>query len=302
VTGVIAPVPSASGGEWHEFRTVADDGAVLSARRWDPPARPRAVIQIAHGAAEHLGRYERLAALLVKNGYAVAGADHRGHGANLALHGRGSFGPRGFPGIVEDIATINRAVRRHHGGLPVILFGHSMGSFAAQVFLARHAALLDALILAGTAALDLVLARSDPAGGLAAANARFEPARTAFDWLSRDEAEVDAYIADPLCGSDLEPASVATMPAAIAGTRSAESLSTAVSRQPPVLVLSGEADPIVGDQQVYARAVVDSYRAAGLSDVTHRVYPDARHDLLHETNSEEVMRDIVEWLGSRFSG
>lgn len=277
----------------------AGDGASLAGFAWPAQGPAKAVVQVAHGAAEHLGRYDRLARALSAAGYAVIGADHRGHGVN-ALHGRGDFGPRGFAGVVDDMRAVAESAGARHPGLPHVLFAHSMGSFAAQAFLADHGDLLSGLVLSGTAAIDELIASGDLSSGLEACNAAFEPARTPFDWLSRDPAEVDAYIADPLCGGDLNLSSLATMPAVVAGVRRPDRLSQAVARQIPIYVITGAADPIVGSDQSSARAVVDNYVAAGLKDVEHRIYPGGRHEMLNETNREEVVRDLIRWLDARF--
>lgn len=276
----------------------ANDGATLQVRFWESDAPPRAVIQFAHGAAEHLGRYDRFARHLAASGYAVIGADHRGHGENR-LHGLASFGPRGFPGVIDDLAAVARAARVRLPGIPLVLFGHSMGSFAAQAFVADHPDLCDGLILSGTAAIDEVMAAGHLGTGLTAMNAGFEPARTPFDWLSRDPAEVDAYVADSLCGFDIELASLATMPAAVFGVRAPDRLARAVSRKLPICLISGAEDPVGAGENGSSRVAAD-YTAAGLSDVDPRIYPGGRHEMLNEVNREAVTNDIVQWLRARF--
>jgi alpha-beta hydrolase superfamily lysophospholipase len=281
------------------FDITASDGAVLHAVRLIPAGRPRAIVQIAHGMAEHIARYDRLIRRLAGAGYAVVGADHRGHGANAGLHGLGDFGPGGFAGVVEDMATLTAAARAFSPGTPIVLLGHSMGSFAAQAYLPAHGAGLSALVLSGTAALDLLLTGGAP-GGLAAYNAAFEPARTPFDWLSRDPAEVDAYVADPLCGFDLAPASMASLPATVFGADADPRLAGLAAGGLPIYVISGEFDPIVGPGQAFTRALIDRYRAVGLGDIEHRVYPGGRHEMFNETNRDQVEAELVAWLDGRF--
>lgn len=276
----------------------ASDSATLQARLWESDAPPRGVVQIAHGAAEHLGRYDRFAHHLAAAGYAVIGADHRGHGENTP-HGLASFGPRGFAGVIDDMATVTRTARGRWPGVPLVLFGHSMGSFAAQAFLADHPDLCDGLILSGTAAIDEVIAVGDLGTGLAAMNAGFEPARTPFDWLSRDPAEVDAYVADPLCGFDIELASLATMPAAVFGVRAPDRLAGAVARNLPICLISGENDPI-GAGETGPSRVAARYAEAGLRDIEHNSYPGGRHEMLNEVNREAVTSDVINWLWARF--
>jgi alpha-beta hydrolase superfamily lysophospholipase len=281
------------------FELTADDGAKLIAFSWRPEGRPRAVIQFAHGAAEHLMRYDRLARALTAQGYAVVGADHRGHGANAGVHGKGDFGPGGFGQVIRDMAAVTAAARSRDPAAPIALLGHSLGSFAAQGYLRDHSAELSALVLSGTARLDLMFedraaAQARETGGLRSLNANFEPGRTPFDWLSRDEAEVDAYIADPMCGFDIAPASMATVGAAVMGGGPLKGHAL------PILVISGEIDPVVGPGQRYARGLVESLEAAGFGPIEHRVYPAGRHEMFNETNRAEVTADLVAWLNARF--
>jgi alpha-beta hydrolase superfamily lysophospholipase len=171
-----------------------------------------------------------------------------------------------------------------------------MGSFATQQFLLDHGAEIDAVALTGTAALDLLESALDLSSDLdlSAFNAGFTPARTDFDWLSRDEAVVDAYLADPLCGFGIDSESLKDMfagarrladPAQIAG----------MPRDLPVYLAVGSKDPVNGGLTLLW-ALVDRYRAAGLTDVTVRVYDDGRHEILNEINRAEVIDDLVQWL------
>jgi alpha-beta hydrolase superfamily lysophospholipase len=281
-----------------QFTLTAADGAALGAYRSVPAGPPRAVVLIAHGMAEHLGRYERLARALSAAGYAVYGVDHRGHGRSAEAHGLGSFGPGGFQSLIDDMAALGELARAEQSGAPLVLLGHSMGSFAAQLYLLQHGEGLAGLALSGTAAMDLLLAQQMAAGappGLEAFNAGFEPARTDFDWLSRDPAEVDAYVADPLCGFALDEASMQSMFGLGVAARTDPRLAQ-VRKDLPVYVISGEVDPVVGPGQAFARALIESYRAAGLGRIRHRVYPGGRHEMFNETCRDEVEADLVAWL------
>lgn len=285
-------------GDIEDFRFTADDGASIAAYRALPPGPPRAVVQIAHGMAEHFGRYGRLARRLTGAGYAVYGVDHRGHGASIDAYGLGAFGPGGFQALVDDLATLTRLAKADHPGVPLVLLGHSMGSFASQLYLLDHADALAGLVLSGTAAMDQLLAQMTGGGAdapLVSLNAGFEPARTDFDWLTRDEAEVDAYVADPLCGFQLEAAALQTMYGLGVPARFDSRLG-GVRKDLPVYVISGEFDPVVGPGQAFARALIDSYRDHGLTRIEHRVYEGGRHEMFNETCRDQVEAELVAWL------
>lgn len=280
------------------FSLTGADSARIVAYRSMPKGEPKAIVQIAHGLGEHFKRYARLAAALNAAGYAVYGNDHRGHGQTAGADALGQFGEGGFQAVVDDMAALTAVAKREVPGKPFVLLGHSMGSFAAQRYLLEHSDELAALVLSGTAAADLLVAHimaSGGPGGLGAFNGAFEPARTGFDWLSRDAAEVDAYIADPLCGFDLDAASAQSL-FMLAGGARADPRIHDVRKSLPVYVISGEFDPVVGPGQSFANALIDSYRAAGLTDITHRVYPGGRHEMFNETNRAEVEADLVAWL------
>lgn len=182
---------------------VSQDGTRVVVYRWDPVGSPRGVVQIAHGLGEHARRYAETAAALNAAGFVVYANDHRGHGATAGDPSRfGVFGEDGWNRLVGDVGAIVEQVRTDHPGLPVVLLGHSMGSLATQKYLLDHSDRVDAVVLSGTTALDQLAAAIDldQPLELAGFNAAFEPARTESDWLSRDEAVVDAYVADPACG------------------------------------------------------------------------------------------------------
>jgi len=276
------------------FTLRAPGGAAITAYRSLPAGRPRAIVQIAHGMAEHAGRYRRLTNALTAAGYAVYANDHRGHGGSAAAHGLGEFGPGGFQNLVDDMAALSSLAQAEIPGAPLILIGHSMGSFAAQLYLLEHHARLAGLVLSGTAAVD-ALTEAMAAAGPGAMNAAFAPARTDFDWLSRDEAEVDAYIEDPLCGFALADAAMASV-LQTAGPARHDPRLASVRSDLPVYVISGERDPVTGPGQAFVGAMIDSWRAAGLRHIDHRIYPGGRHELLNEINRDAVTGDLIAWL------
>lgn len=284
------------------FDVTTTDGLHVTAYRSFPVGRPKAIVQIAHGMAEHARRYRRLMAALTGAGYAVYANDHRGHGASASTHGLGDFGPVGFAYVVSDMASLSRIAEAEAPGTPLVLLGHSMGSFAAQLYLLEHHARLSGLILSGTAAVDALIeaiAARGAAAGPGAMNAPFAPARTDFDWLSRDEAEVDAYVDDPLCGFPLTPSASASV-FRTAGPARHDPRLAAVRRDLPMLVVSGEKDPVTGPDQAFANRLIESYRQAGLTGIDHRVYPGARHELFNEINRDEVTADLIAWLDALF--
>jgi alpha-beta hydrolase superfamily lysophospholipase len=296
----------------------AADGTSLHTRRWLPDGLPRGIVQIAHGMAEHAARYERFAEALTGAGYAVYANDHRGHGQTASTADHGYFADHeGFTTVVTDLSTVSEFAQAEHPGVPLVLFGHSMGSFLSRAYAAQHGDRLAGLVLSGTG--------GDP-GRLAAMgkgvasvqarlrgrrhpsrlmdkltfgqyNAKFKPNRTDFDWLSRDESEVDKYIADPLCGNLFSAGFFADLLGGVQQVNGRAAFA-AVPRDLPILIVSGELDP-VGDNGKGPREVGDKYRSAGVGDVTTIVYPQARHELLNETNRDEVTADVLAWLDER---
>lgn len=274
------------------------DGTKIATYTWADIAGPAAgVVQIAHGLAEHGERYDRFARALNAAGFVVHAVDHRGHGRSA--DGRlGDLGTAGFGGLIADVAQFGAMLRAQHGSLPLFLFAHSMGSFAAQAAIIDHASTWSGVVLSGSTALDMLVAgmANAPAGapsGLEAFNAGFAH-RTGYEWLSRDTAEVDAYVADPWCGWEVPDAVIASLfapaprladPALLAGIR----------RDLPILIASGDADPLAGGGALI-ELLGKRYRDAGIADVTVKLYPGARHEILNETHRDEVTADIVAWL------
>ena len=267
------------------FRYEGADGTPLMGFRWSSGGDAKAVIQLAHGAGEHAGRYLGPLTPIIEAGYVVYAADHRGHGLTSGMAQLGDFGPAGAPAVVGDMAVLARLAREREGALPLILFGHSMGAMLSQAFLPDHSELIDALVLSGTAGPGPIRAES--------LNTPFEPARTPYDWLSRDAAEVDKYIADPFCGIRFTPDSMASFQT-LRERRLDTETHAKVRKGLPVYILVGDADP-VNDNLKRLTPLVDAYKAAGL-DVTLKVYPGGRHEMLNETNRAEVVADLKAWL------
>ncbi|GAA1529931.1 alpha/beta hydrolase [Nocardioides humi] len=271
------------------------DGTAIATYGWgDEVAAPRGVVQIAHGIAEHGLRYDRLARALVGAGYVVRAVDHRGHGRSVGS--ADELGHFDFTALVADVAAFGASLCAEHPGLPLFLVAHSMGSFAAQAVILDHADQYAGVVLSGSTALDVLaaeLSKAEGPVGLEAFNAGFEH-RTGYEWLSRDEAEVDAYVADPLSGFDLPDDAVPQLFAGAARLGDPAALA-AIRDDLPILVTSGDADPISGAGQL-VQLLGQRYRDAGLTDVTVTLYPEARHEIFNETNRDAITADVVAWL------
>lgn len=273
------------------------DGQQLHTYRWSPAGRPKGVVQVQHGLAEHAARYRRFAEALTDAGYLVYAPDARGSGRS-AVDGYGEWGQAGWPGWVDEVGRLTDHIREDQPDLPVALFGHSMGSFATQQHLLDHADEVDAVVLSGSTEVSWlvpVLDADEPAD-LSVFNEPFEH-RTGFEWLSRDEAEVDAYMADPACGWEAPP-----LPAIDTLATAADPQRVATIRDDlPILIVSGSDDPLAqGGAAV--EALAERYRAAGLTDVQAKIYPGARHEVLNETNRDEVTADIIAFLDRTLAG
>lgn len=268
------------------------DGLELQVYQWAPDGTPKAAVQLHHGLAEHAGRYRRFAEALTAAGYLVYAPDQRASGRS-AGGDYGNWGPDGWAGWVTDYAGLNARIREANPDLKVALFGHSLGSFGAQHYLLDHSADVDAAVLSGTGdvvVLAPMLAGDGPAD-LSAFNAPFKH-RTGFEWLTRDEAEVDKYIDDPACGwAAPPPAGLATLAEAGDPDRLAE-----VRKDLPILLLSGDKDPVGGQDGEGVLTTAERYKAAGLEHITVKLYPDARHEILNELNRDEVTADIIGFL------
>lgn len=275
------------------FQVDDADGLTSVVHGWMPSGEPRAVIHVLHGWGEHALRYERLANRLTAAGFAVHADDHRGHGQSGVTNGSvGHLGPRGMDGVLDAVKSVSDAVRARHPGVPFFLLGHSWGSFLAQRYVRRWPDGLAGLLLTGT-----TLRRAGAAPRDGGPNAAFEPARTPYDWLSRDEAEVDKYIADPLCGFEMmRPAANADR---AARPQEPEVGDEAIPLTLPIFVFNGADDPIGGAEG--GQALADHYRALGIVDVTFRAYEGGRHEMFNELNRDEVERDVVEWLDAHLA-
>jgi alpha-beta hydrolase superfamily lysophospholipase len=278
-----------------KFSFTSSDGLDITCYRWTPSGPSAGIVQIAHGMGDHALRYDYTAAFLSAAGFEVYANDHRGHGRTArSPQSFGDFGPGGWDALVADVVTLTRIARSSQPGLPVILVGHSMGSFAVQQYLLDHSQLVAGAVLAGSAALDKLRIDPSKAADLTAFNRAFEPARTPYDWLSRDPAAVDAYEADPLCGFGINKTAMQTMAASAPRLVDPAALAQ-IRKDLPIYIFAGDKDPINHGLE-WLTPVAERYRAAGIANVSEKYYPEGRHEMLNETNRDEVMRDLVTWL------
>ena len=299
------------------FAIPAPDGASTHVHRWSPDAGAvaRGVVVIAHGLAEHSARYARFAAALCAAGLAVYAHDHRGHGQTSPEPEHGFFAAEnGWARVLDDLSRVVERARREHPGLPLVLFGHSMGSVVVTTWLMGHAqegaaaAVLSGptgkvgpLLHAGKVMARLERARIGGRGrskllnqmAFGAYNAAFKPNRTEFDWLSKDAAEVDKYVADPWCGFIPSTQAWIDLLGAQSRVQAAEELRR-LPRDLPILVIAGGRDP-VGGMGKGVRAWIDLARGVGLS-IDDRFWPEGRHELLNDTEREDVTAAVIAWI------
>lgn len=293
-----------------KFTFSSTAGPALDARLWRPEGTPRAVVQLVHGMAEHMDRYDPVARRLNRAGLAVVGHTHLGHGPRAQR--QGYFADHnGWQHLIDDVHRLRGIAQEQFPGLPYLMLGHSMGSFVTRCYLQEHGEGLAGAMLSGTGHFD----RKTVTAALAAANlvclfggARkpsalidrlafggynkpFAPCRTDFDWLSRAEAEVDKYVADPYCGFLFTGSGYREL---FRGLKRLTDLE-ALRRMPPelpLLLFSGDSDP-VGSMGRGVEQVAREMRDAGMKHVEVRLYPGGRHEILNETNRDEVVRDVI---------
>lgn len=303
-----------------EFFIGSTGGGNLRCGVWMPEGKPRAVVQLVHGIAEHIGRYEDFGNFLKSNGIVMVADDHMGHGKSVADPlGLGYF-PSGWLGAVTDELHLMEHVREQLPGVPYFLMGHSMGSFLTRTFLYRYPeAGLSGAILSGTAwqseptlKLGIQLCRreekrlgatgrSDLLQNLVFGtyNRKFRHARTPNDWICSDPAVVDAYTADPLCGFHPTVGLCKEMMLGMAMNQQPGNLEN-MPKNVPVLIFSGALDP-VGNMGRGVRKTARVFQKLGMADVTCKLYAGGRHEMLNEPNRQEVYNDVLQWIHGHLS-
>ncbi|MHA6577203.1 alpha/beta hydrolase [Pseudomonas sp. AN3A02] len=296
------------------FWLTANDRSRVYVNQWLPDGPPKALIMLAHGMAEHSGRYGRLAQALCDAGYGLYAPDQRGHGRTADEGTLGLFAEKdGWNKVVGDLASLNQHIGQQAPGVPIILLGHSMGSYIAQAYLLHHSASLNGAILSGSNFQPVALygaakviahgerLRQGLRGRSAlidflsfgSFNKAFKPNRTAFDWLSRDPAEVDKYVSDPLCGFRCTNQLWIDL---LGGLQQISKASNLAQIDPglPILIMGGECDPVSEGKRL--KSLANALREAGCQNLELSIYPQARHELFNETNRDAVTADVLTWL------
>ncbi|RFB18486.1 lysophospholipase [Bacillus sp. HNG] len=300
-----------------DFTFLTDDGVTIYCKKWESTEEtPKGIVQIAHGMAEHIERYDLFANTLAKEGYIVYGNDHRGHGkTGTKAELIGFFADEnGFDRVVEDMIQLTEIIKKNHPNIPTFLFGHSMGSFLSRRYIQTHGDEIAGVILSGTGGdpgligkVGLGIAKFEmKRKGMktksllmnkltfGSYNMHFRPNRTEFDWLSRDEKEVDKYIADPLCGGIFTAGFFYDLVSGVAKVNS-HSASQHIPKGLPMYFIAGDKDP-VGNYSKGVLQAADMYKNLEMKDVTVQLYENSRHEILNEINKEEVYKDVINWL------
>jgi len=306
--------------EFKDYSFISCNGKTpVHVRRCQPDGEVRGVIQLAHGIAEHVNRYDRFAEFLANEGYLVVANDHLGHGQSiLSEDDLGFFADNsGWEIVVGDMNKLHTMTAEEYPGVPYFLFGHSMGSFLARTYIIRYRTGLSGAIICGTGQQGAALV----AGGLflgkreikkngprhkstainnlafGSYNKAFEPNRTEYDWLSRDNDKVDAYVADPLCGFMASVGLFTDMMGGIKFITNQKNVQR-MNMELPILFVAGDKDP-VGDFGKGVTRCYESFLKAGVKDATLKLYHDCRHEILNELNYQEVQNDILTWVESK---
>lgn len=291
----------------------------IHARMCVPDAEPRAIVQIIHGIAEYIGRYDEFMSFLADNGIIAVGTDHLGHGKSIESEEQTGFFAydNGWDYVVRDEEVLRLAMHENYPELPIIVFGHSMGSFMTRTLLIRYPDAFNAAIISGTgnqgaALVNGGLFMGNLVTGLRGAhhyskflnnlafgsyNKIYENPKTEYDWLSRDEANVQKYIDDPLCGFIPSCSLFRDMMTGVKFITNKKNL-TAMNKDMPVYFMSGDMDP-VGECGKGVQKAYNNFIDAGMKDVSIKLYPGGRHEMLNEINKDEVYADILAWLNSK---
>jgi len=283
----------------------------------DENVQVKGVVQVAHGMAETAARYEGLARALTNDGFIVYANDHRGHGKTAGQVSKlGDLGEDGFNSMVENMHELNERIKVENHDLPIFLFGHSMGSFLTQRYICLYGSGLKGTIISGSCGnqgITIDVARLIAKGEIkkigragksnkldklsfGSYNNSFKPNRTAFDWLSRDNGEVDKYIDDPFCGTVFTAGFFYDFLGGLKCIADQSEINN-VPKDLPIYIFSGAKDP-VGKNGKGVLKLVKAYKKHGIVDLTYKLYKDGRHEMLNEINKEEVIVDVIKWINA----
>ena len=301
-----------------EYKIKTTDNQEIHVYEWTPEDEQsvKAVLQIAHGMAEHAARYEDFALFLNKHGFAVFGNDHKGHGKTAGtLENLGYFADEnGFQKVVNDMRSLTDKINERFPDKPVFLLGHSMGSFLSRYYGIENSSKIKGLILSGTAGhpgmlgkvgkmlSSIIIAFNSRKSqtplmtklSFGAFNNAFKPNRTEYDWLSRDNEQVDKYVNDLFCGTIFTVGFYNDLLGGLLLVNDQTEINK-TSEKLPVYLIAGDKDP-VSENGKGITEVFEKHKKAGVKDVEMKLYPDARHEILNETNKDEVYNDILNWL------
>ncbi len=301
-----------------DFSFISDDGMEIHCYKWEiEESTCKGIIQIAHGMAEHASRYERFAKKLNEAGYSVYANDHRGHGRSILKgdpQGYLGEGPA-FTRLVDDMARLTSIIKEDHPGKPIYLFGHSMGSFASRRYIMQYSDNIKGVILCGSngdqgIALTLgkglasiqrkIIGEKRPsklinAMAFGSYNAKFAPNRTLFDWLSSCDEEVDKYMEDEYCGAVFPASFFAEFFKTLKFLEDKKNFHL-IPKDLPILIVSGQDDP-VGAMGKGVERLYKHYKDCGVKDLTMKLYPGCRHEIVNDTCRDQLLQDILDFLG-----
>lgn len=298
------------------FKFKDSDGVELNVYKWSPECEAIGVVQISHGMTENILRYDEFAQFLNNKGFIVYGHDHRGHGLTAKTKDERGYiaDNEGFDWLVRDLYEIINAVKEENKGLPIYLFGHSMGSFISQRFIELHGNEIDGVILSGSngeptklAPLGIILSNIEiklfgrkhtskmmDKLSFGDFNRKFKPNRTPYDWLCSVEEEVDKYIDNEYCGFVCSASFYYDLLRGLKAIHKDENFNS-IPKDLPIYILAGDMDPV----GFFGKGIVNLYnklKSTGIKDVNYKLYKDKRHEILNEDNKVEVMNDISNWL------
>jgi len=292
-------------------------GVSIFTYKWLPEDETniKGMVQIAHGMAETAGRYQKFAEELTRSGYIVYANDQRGHGRTAkTLDNVGYLGFDGFNWMVKNIKQLNDIIKKENPGMPIFLFGHSMGSMLAQRYIEVYGEGIKGAILSGTSGkqglmldIGILIARREVKKcgektrslrlnkmTFGSYNNAFKPVRTEFDWLSRNKDEVDKYVSDTFCGGVFTTSFYYDFFRGLKTIHKIENMEN-IPKKLPIYIFSGEKDP-VGKNCRTVKKLIQMYKDLGIKDMSYKFYKDGRHEMLNEINRDEVMSDVINWL------